>query len=197
MASAGSGGARNRAEARAKVLGDLAKAVSDASLRREELVKSTQRSSLQRLLSPVDGIVSQLAVHTVGGVVEAAKPIMVVVPSGGSLVVEAKVLNKDMGFVNVGQPVAVKLEAFPFTRFGTVPGTITNIGSDAVEDEKLGLVYTVRVKLARAMMARGDTMVALTPGMAATADIKTGRRSIMSYLMSPIDEARLSAGRER
>jgi hemolysin D len=197
MQSAGSGGARNRAEARAKVLGDLAKAVSDASMRREELVKSTQRSSLQRLLSPVDGTIAQLAVHTVGGVVEAAKPIMVVVPSGGSLVVEAKVLNRDMGFVSVGQAVAVKLEAFPFTRFGTVPGTITSIGSDAVEDEKLGLVYTVRVKLARSTMARGDSTVALTPGMAATADIKTGRRSILSYLVSPIDEARLSAGRER
>jgi hemolysin D len=197
MSSAGSGGARNRAEARAKVLGDLAKAVSDASLRREELVKSTQRSSLQRLLSPVDGTIAQLAVHTLGGVVEATKPIMVVVPSGGVLVVEARVLNKDMGFVSVGQPVAVKLEAFPFTRFGTVPGTITSIGSDAIEDEKLGLVYSVRVKLARSTIARGDTTVALTPGMAATADIKTGRRSILSYLVSPIDEARLSAGRER
>jgi hemolysin D len=197
MWSAGSGSARNRAEARAKVLGDLAKAVSDASLRREELVKSTQRSSLQRLLSPVDGIIAQLAVHTIGGVVEAAKPIMVVVPSGDSLVVEAKVLNKDMGFVSVGQAVAVKLEAFPFTRFGTVPGVITSIGSDAVENEKLGLVYTVRVKLSRATMARGDTTVALTPGMAATADIKTGRRSILSYLVSPIDEARLNAGHER
>ncbi len=197
MASAGSGGARSRAEARAKILGDLAKAVSDASLRREELVKSTQRSSLHRLLSPVDGTVAQLAVHTVGGVVEATKPIMVVVPSGGALVVEARVLNKDMGFVSIGQPVAVKLEAFPFTRFGTVPGTITSIGSDAIEDEKFGLVYTVRVRLGRSRMERGDKTVALTPGMAATADIKTGRRSILSYLVSPIDEARLSAGRER
>ena len=197
MSSASSGGLRNRAEARAKVLGDLAKAVSDASLRREELVKSTRRSSLQRLLAPVDGTISQLAVHTVGGVVEAAKPIMVVVPSGDTLVVEARVLNKDMWFVRIGQPVAVKLEAFPFTRFGTVPGMITRIGSDAIEDDKLGLVYIVRVKLARASMARGDTTVALTPGMAATADIKTGRRSILSYLVSPIDEARLEAGRER
>jgi hemolysin D len=167
------------------------------SLRREELVKSTQRSSLQRLTAPVDGTIAQLAVHTVGGVVEAAKPIIVVVPSGNSLIVEAKVLNKDMGFVSVGQSVAVKLEAFPFTRFGTVPGTITSIGSDAVEDEKLGLVYTVRVKLARSTIKWGDTTVALTPGMAATADIKTGQRSILSYLVSPIDEARLNAGRER
>ena len=122
---------------------------------------------------------------------------MVVVPSGDTLVVEAKVLNKDMGFIRVGQAVAVKLEAFSFTRFGTVPGTITGIGSDAIEDDKLGLVYIVRVKLARATMARGDTTVALTAGMAATADIKTGQRSIMSYLVSPIDEARLNAGHER
>jgi hemolysin D len=183
IASAGSGGVRSKAEARVRILGDLAKATSEATLRREELVKSTQRSSLQRLTAPVDGTIAQLAVHTVGGVVEAAKPIMVVVPSGDSLIVEAKVLNKDM--------------AFPFTRYGTVPGTIESIGSDAVEDEKLGLIYTVRVKLARTTMARGDRMVQLSPGMAATADIKTGRRSILSYLVSPIDEARLSAGRER
>lgn len=179
-ASAGSGGVRNRAEARARILAALAKAESDASLRREELVKSTQRSSLQRLRAPVDGTISQLGVHTIGGVVEAAKPIMVVVPSGGSLIVEAKILNKDMGFVQIGQKVAVKLEAFPFTRYGTVPGRIERISSDAVADEQLGLVYPARVELDRMTIERGGIAVPLTSGMAATADIKTGRRGILS-----------------
>lgn len=197
MAAAGSGMTQSRAEARAKVLSDLTKADADVRLRREELTKARQRSSLQRLSSPVDGTIAQLAIHTVGGVVEAAKPIMVVVPSAGSLVAEVKVLNKDVGFVRRGQPVAVKIEAFPFTRYGTVPGRMIAIGSDAVEDEKLGLVYTARVSLARTAINRNGEVIQLTPGMVATADIRTGRRTIGSYLMSPVDEARLEAGRER
>lgn len=196
-ASAGSGGVRNRADARARILAALAKAESDVSLRREELVKSTQRSSLQRLLAPVEGTISQLAVHTVGGVVEAAKPIMVVVPSGGSLIVEAKILNKDMGFVNVGQDVAVKLEAFPFTRYGTVPGQIDSIGSDAVEDDKLGLAYPARIRLIETTIDRDGKVVPLAPGMTATVDIRTGRRSILSYLLTPINRASATAARER
>lgn len=197
LSGAGSVVLQSRAEARAKVLGDLAKAQAEASLRAEELVKSQQRSRLQRLVSPVDGTVAQLSVHTIGGVVEPAKPIMVVVPKGGNLVAEVKLLNKDAGFVRTGQSVAVKLEAFPFTRFGTVPGRVETIGSDAVEDEHLGLVYAARIRLDRTQIDRGDRTVSLTPGMAVTADIRTGERSIMSYLISPIDEARREAGRER
>jgi hemolysin D len=113
------------------------------------------------------------------------------------LIAEVKVLNKDAGFVRAGQEVAVKLDAFPFTRYGTVPGAIDSLSSDAVDDEKLGLIYTARVKLRTSTINRGDIIASLAPGMAATADIKTGRRSILSYLLSPIDEARLEAGRER
>lgn len=197
MAVAGGNSAQGRAQARAGILDDLTKAESEIRQRREELIKASRRSSLQRLLSPVDGTVAQLSVHTVGGVVEAAKPIMVIVPDDGPLIAEVKVLNKDAGFVRVGQEVAVKLEAFPFTRYGTVPGRIESISSDAVEDQKLGLIYPARVVLDRQAI-RGDAgMVSLTPGMASTADIRTGRRSILSYLLSPIDEARREAGRER
>ncbi len=197
MAAAGSGITQSRAEARAKVLSDLTKADADVRLRREELTKARQRSSLQRLSSPVDGTVAQLAIHTVGGVVEAAKPIMVVVPSAGSLVAEVKLLNKDVGFVRTGQPVAIKIEAFPFTRYGTIPGRVIGIGSDAVEDEKLGLIYNARIALKRSAIDRDGEVIRLTPGMVATADIRTGRRTIGSYLLSPVDEARLEAGRER
>lgn len=197
MAAAGSGIAQSRAEARAKVLVDLTNADADTRLRREELTKARQRSRLQRLTSPIDGVVTQLAIHTVGGVVEEAKPIMVVVPSTGFLIAEVKVLNKDVGFIRVGQPVAIKLEAFPFTRYGTIPGRIDSIGSDAVEDEKLGLIYTARVTLERLAIDRDGQRVRLAPGMSATADIRTGLRNILSYLISPIDEARLQAGRER
>lgn len=197
IAVAGSSGSQSAAQARAEVLSDLAKAENDIRLKREELIKATQRSTLQRLVSPVDGTVAQLAVHTVGGVVEAAKPIMVVVPSGGRLVAEVKVLNRDAGFVHIGQPVAVKLDAFPFTRYGTLPGVIEALSSDAVDDDKLGLTYIARIALNRTTVAGRGEASSVTPGMSAVADIKTGSRAIGSYLLSPIDEARLSAGRER
>lgn len=197
LSGAGSTNTQARADARAKVLDDLAKAQADIALRTEELVKSAKRSSLQQLVAPVDGTVAQLAIHTVGGVVEAAKPVMVIVPKGGSLIAEVKLLNKDAGFVRAGQNVAIKLDAFPFTRFGTVPGTVESISTDAIPDDKLGLVYIARIKLSKGAIDRGDIMAALTPGMSATADIRTGRRSILSYLMSPIDETRSEAWRER
>ena len=194
--SASSTMAQSKAEARSRILTDLAKAEADARLRQEELTKSRQRSSLQRLIAPVDGTITQLSIHTIGGVVEPAKPIMVVVPKGGSLIAEVKILNKDMGFVKDGQSVAIKLEAFPFTRYGTVPGYVESIGSDAVEDEKLGLVYPARIRLDPIDRGRATEM-RLSAGLATTADIRTGRRSILSYLVSPIDEATQEAARER
>jgi hemolysin D len=192
---AGSILAQSRAEARSRILTDLAKAEAEAALRREELVKSRQRSSLQRLVSPVDGTVAQLSVHTIGGVVEAAKPIMVIVPWGGTLVADVKILNRDIGFVRKGQPVALKLEAFPFTRYGTIPGEVETISTDAIEDEKLGLVYTAHVRLADDLTRDGEPII-VAPGMAATADVQTGRRSIISYLIGPIKALGQEAGRE-
>lgn len=197
LSGAGSIVLQSQAEARTKVLGDLAKAQAEAGLRTEELVKSERRNRLQRLVSPVDGTVAQLSVHTIGGVVEPAKPIMVVVPKGGDLVAEVKLLNKDAGFVRKGQSVAVKLEAFPFTRFGAVSGRVERIGSDAVEDERLGLVYVARIRLERSGGDRPNHALPLTPGMSATADIRTGARSIISYLASAITETASEAGRER
>lgn len=193
---AGSGMAQSKAEARTRILTDLAKAEGDAALRKEELTKSRQRSSQQRLVSPVDGTITQLAIHTIGGVVEAAKPIMVVVPTDGAVVAEVKILNRDAGFIKEGQTAAVKLEAFPFTQYGTVPGIVESIGSDAVEDEKLGLIYPARIRLLPPPR-RSKSAVRLSVGMAATADIGTGRRSILSYLLRPIDQVRKEAARER
>jgi hemolysin D len=184
-----------RAGARVKVLGDLAKAESDARLRREELAKATQKSSLQTLVSPVDGTVAQLTVHTVGGVVEATKPIMIIVPIGGTLV--AEIPNREVGFIRVGQDVAVKLEAFPFTRYGALRGKVESIGSDAVEDEKLGLYYPARISINAVEPGLRSDGVKAAVGMQVMADVRTGRRSILSYMLSPIDEASQEAGRER
>jgi hemolysin D len=196
-ASASSTASQNSAQLRADLLTQLTKAEADVLLRREELVKAERRANLQTMVSPVDGTVAQLSIHTEGGVVESAKPIMAVVPSGGPLVAEVKLLNSDIGFVQEGQEVAIKLDAFPFTRHGTIKGKVLSISSDATVDEKMGPVYVTRVALAKSTIDRGDKVVPILPGMVATADIKTGRRSFMSFLLSPIEAATEEAGRER
>lgn len=189
--------AEDRAQARAGLLDDLARNEADERERSQELIKSSKRSGLQSLVAPVDGTVTQLAIHTIGGVVEAARPVMVIVPSGGGLLAEAKILNRDAGFVHVGQPVALKLDAYPFTRYGTVPGVIRGISSDAVADPRLGLVYIARIALTRAVIDRDGEMVSLIPGMTVIADIRTGRRSIAGYLFGPVTARFNDAARER
>lgn len=196
-AGAASTMAKARTEVRAALFDELVKANADMQLRQEELAKTRTRATFQELRAPVSGTIGQLAVHTEGGVVEAAKPIMTVVPADGHLVAEVKLLNRDAGFVSVGQKVDVKLEAFPFARYGSIPGKVLAISPDAVDDEKLGPVYVVRVALDRTRIDRGDRNVAVTPGMSAVADIVTGDRSFLSYLTSTIDEAKGSALRER
>jgi hemolysin D len=186
-----------RADARAALMDELVKAEGDMRLRREEMNKAQVHAGFQALRAPVTGTVGQLTLHTEGGVVEAAKPIMTVVPSDGKLIAEVKLLNRDAGFVHVRQPVAVKLDAYPFSRYGTVPGRVVAVSPDAVPDDKLGPVYMVRVALDRTRIDRDGRAVTLTPGLTATADIVTGRRSYMSYLTSPVAEAGGSALKER
>lgn len=178
-------------------LADLAESEGEAILRREEVTKARQMNRFQRLAAPVDGTVQNLEVHTVGGVVEAAKPLMTVVPARGALEVQAKVLNKDIGFIRVGQEAAVKLEAFSFTRYGAVPGRVARISRDAVQDKDLGLVYVVTVTLDRSFVDADGRRYALAPGLAATVDVKTGTRRIVSYLISPLQTSISQAGRER
>jgi len=188
---------QTREQARRLALVDLAEAEAEAIQRREEVTKAMQLSKFQRLLAPVAGTVQQLEVSTIGGVVEAAKPLMTVVPSEGALEVQAKMLNKDVGLVREGQPVAVKLEAFPFTRYGTVPGRVRSISGDAVQDKDLGLVYVVTVALDRDYVVVGGRQLRLAPGLAATVDVKTGTRRIISYLLSPLQTTISQAARER
>lgn len=117
-----------------------------------------------------------------------------VVPDNGELVVEAQVVNRDAGFVKVGQSVAVKLEAFPFTRYGTLEGKLAWISRDAIQDEKLGLVYSARVIVTPP--PRGSA-IDVSPGLAATAEIRTDTRRVIDYLLSPLERRVSEAGRER
>lgn len=189
--------AQTREGARRQALTDLAKAEADVLLRREDLTKAGQRRFFQTLRAPAAGSVQQLAVSTVGGVVEPARTLMVIVPANTPIEVEARVLNRDIGFVRTGQAAAVKLEAFPFTRYGTVPGRIVGLSRDAVPDPKLGSVYIARVLLDRRSIVIDGREVVLGPGLNATVDIKTGTRAIITYLVSPLQTSFAQAGRER
>ena len=188
---------QTREEARRVALADLAKAESEAILRREEVTKAMRRTGLQALRAPASGTVQQLALHTVGGVAEAARTLMVIVPGDGGLEVEARVLNKDAGFVHEGQEVAVKVEAFPFTRYGSVPGTVVSISRDAVPDPKLGATYVAQIRLARPDLMVDGKRTMLGSGLGVVADIRTGSRRIISYLLSPVQTSVAQAGRER
>lgn len=157
-----------------------------AGLLAQELVKAETRQQQQTLVAPVDGVVQQLAVHTVGGVVTPAQTLMVIAPSDYQAEVEAMLENRDVGFVKAGQHVEVKVDTFPFTRYGTIPGTVSFVSSDAVQDEKRGLVFQARVKLDKPAIHVDERDVSLTPGMAVTAEIATSKRRIIDFFLDPV-----------
>ena len=155
----------------------------------------------------MDGVVQQLAIHTVGGVVTPAQSLLVVVPSDSRLEIEAMVSNRDIGFVQPGQETEIKIDTFNFTRYGLLHGRVLTVSQDAiVRDRKqdrpnerpLGtqndtsepagqeLNYGARISLDRDKMQIDGRMVNLSPGMAVTVEIKTGSRTTLSYLLSPL-----------
>lgn len=168
-----------------------------AALLEQDLVKAQTRERQQTLVAPVDGTVQQLAVHTVGGVVTPAQPLMVITPSDYQAEVEAFLDNKDVGFVKVGQRAVVKVETFPFTRYGTLAGTISFVSNDAVSDEKRGLIFQARVRLDEATIQVDQREVTLTPGMAVSAEIATGRRRVIEFFLDPIRKTVSEGMRER
>jgi hemolysin D len=178
-------------------LQELAKAEERVEGLNQEIIKARQRTALQQLTSPIAGVVQQLAVHTVGGVVTPAQQLMVIVPGEQYLEIEAMVQNKDIGFVTDGQPAEVKIETFPFTRYGTIDAKILHVSNDAIADEKLGLIYIARVLMKQSRIQVDQRMVNLTPGMAVTVEIKTGKRRLIEYFMSPLLRYRQESIRER
>ncbi|STQ89082.1 Hemolysin secretion protein D, chromosomal [Iodobacter fluviatilis] len=153
----------------------------------QDVIKSERYQEQTRLISPVDGVVQQLAVHTLGGVVTPAhQALMVIVPKAEQLEAEAILENKDIGFVNAGQNAAIKIETFNYTKYGLLDGIVKNISLDAISDEKRGLIYQARIKMNKNSMNVDGKNIALAPGMAITVEIKTGNRRIIEYFLSPL-----------
>ncbi|AIC12676.1 HlyD family type I secretion periplasmic adaptor subunit [Xylella fastidiosa subsp. morus] len=186
-----------QADFRQQTLDDLRKADEQIGQLTPQLAKAKQRNRLMTLRSPVEGIVQQLAIHTVGGVVTPAQQLLAVVPVQETLEVEATVLNKDIGFLRPEQRVTVKIESFPYTRYGYLTGKIISISHDAAQDEKLGLVFPVRIRLDNTTLTIDGTQIRMSAGMALSAEIKTGKRTVIDYLLSPLEQYTDEALRER
>jgi hemolysin D len=154
----------------------------------QERSKTEQRSKLTQMTAPVAGTVQQVAIHTEGGVVTPAQVLMVIVPKDAEVTAEVVVDNKDIGFVNAGQVVAVKLETFPFTRYGTVEAKVKSVTADAVSDEKKGAIFPAVLSLGQSSINVDGKRIALSPGMNVTAEIKTGKRRVIEYLLSPVQK---------
>jgi len=205
-------------EYRRTQFGELSEAERKAAGLSADLSKAEQRSKLQQLTAPVSGMVQQLAVHTIGGVVTPAEALMVIVPRDSQIEVEAMVSNHDIGFVHIGDEVEIKVDTFDFTRYGLLQGRVRSISSDAItrdstsdksneksagapnttsEPKGQELSYAARISLDRPQLQVEDKMVKLSPGMAVTAEIKTGSRRVISYLLSPILRYNQESLRER
>ncbi len=197
----------------------------DASRQADELdrqlVKARKRRESMTVTTPIDGTVQSSLINTVGQVVTTGIDLMRIVPDNSALEVEAYLPNSDIGFVAVGQPAVVKVEAFPFTRYGTIHGHVTAVARDAIPEPDANqvegdpekqlqatvpttnvqrvqnLVFPVTVKLDESTMSVDGNIAPLSPGMAATAEIKTGRRRILEYLFSPMVEVTSQAMQER
>lgn len=163
----------------------------------QELIKAESRAKAQTIRAPVTGTVQQLAVHNAGAVVTPAQELMVIVPQDDALEVEAILENKDIGFVQVGQKTEVKVDTFPFTKYGTIPGEVVGLSNDAVSDEQKGLVYKMRVLMERSAIEVNSNWVPLVPGMTVTVESKTGTRRMIEFFLSPLLRYRHETGRER
>ena len=211
------GAERERAEADAEesktALAALTDAETKAASLAQELDKAQNRLEHETLAAPVDGTIQELSVHTVGGVVEPGQTLMRLAPSASPVEVEAKLENKDVGFVRPDMPAEIKVETFPFTRYGVVHARVITVSSDAMvetpqqpqsqtaEDRQPPADpdphYLVRLALLQNWIDVDGRRMPLTPGMMVSAEIRTSRRRVISFILSPLSKAVHEAGRER
>lgn len=207
------------AEFKRTLFGQLTEAERKASGLAYDVEKIQQKINAQYLTASIAGTVQQLSIHTVGGVVTPAQMLLAIVPSTTKLEIEAMVSNRDIGFVQSGQPAEIKVDTFNFTKYGLLHGSVLSVSQDAVVKDKpvtdrsgdkgLGsdaaaseaksqeLGFSARVSLDHTKMEIDDKFVKLTPGMVVTVEIKTGSRSVLGYLLSPLIKYRQEGLRER
>ncbi len=204
---------------------DNVQRLSEASQRIEELeqelIQATERLDAMTIRSPIDGVVQASSISTVGQVISAGSELMRIVPGEATLEIEAYLPNRDIGFVSEGQIAVVKVEAFPFTRYGVIEGTVSRIAKDAIPEPDAqqlegaatkelqslvpvsnvqriqNLVFPVSVQLSAQTIEVDGKEVPLSAGMAASVEIRTGERRILEYIFSPLAEISSQAMQER
>jgi hemolysin D len=180
-----------------QMLTELQQATEQFQSLSQEKIKATATRQAQTLIAPVSGVVQQLVLHTEGGVVTPAQQLMVIVPNQHDLEVEAMVANLDIGFVKENQAVEIKIDAFPFTKYGVIDGTLTHLSNDAIADEQLGLIYKAQVTMAKMDIQVENKLVKLSPGMTVAVEIKTGQRRLIEYFLAPLLRYKQESIRER
>mgnify|MGYP004611864523 FL=1 len=142
----------------------------------------------QVLTSPVDGTIQSIAANTIGGVVTSAQSVVAIVPKNAELIVEAQVLNRDIGYISIGQEVSVKLDTFSFQKYGTLKGKIIYVSPSAIQDDRKVQVYIIKVAIDEYLKSADGKEAIITSGMSGTAEIKLEDRQIIEFFLEPIFE---------
>ncbi len=163
----------------------------------ELLNEATEQGARADVKSPIDGVVKNMRYFTIGGVVKPGEPIMEIVPTGGKLVIEAKLSPTDRAYVEKSMPVLVKLSAYDYARYGGLDGTVVMVAPDSSTDEQGEPYFRVVVRTDKSYLGEVEGELPITPGMQATVDVHTGTKSVMDYLVKPVLKLRHEAFRER
>lgn len=177
--------------------GDLAQAIGDLAVIQQSILSAQQRLERTTLSSPVRGVVNALPVTTIGAVIRPGENVVEIVPLDEQLFVEAEIRPQDIAFISAGQDVSVKVTAYDYTVYGDLPGVVRRISADTFEDEQGESFYRVTVEIEDNSLGSDTNPLPLIPGMVVTADILTGQKTVMQYLLNPITRARNEALRER
>jgi hemolysin D len=167
-------------------LNDLSEKEKQVNQLEANIEEADFKNARQTLNSPVDGYVNEMAVHTVGGVVTSAQKLMTVVPVDTPLQVEATVENKDIGFIQLGMPVNLKIDTYDFQKYGTLPGKVTHIDRDSKEDPRQGPVYTIAVTPLKQELKVNGRWQRISSGLSLSAEVKTGKRRIIEFFLYPM-----------
>ena len=186
-----------RAEIRRNTLQEINQLTRQSESTKQELTKARRLTALRVLKTPVDGVVEELSIATIGGIVTPAQELLKIVPNGQVLEIEAGLLNKDIGFVHTGQIAEIKIDSFPFTKYGVIDGEVTDISADAIEHEQMGLLFPLKASIVTDEINVDGKWVKLKPGMSVTVEIKTGTRRLMEFLLAPLMRGVNEGARER
>jgi len=182
---------------KSNALKELNEAITNHKALEQNMLASEDRLSRTAVVSPVRGIVKQLLINTIGGVVQPGMDLVEIVPEDESMLVEARVRPSEIAFLHIGQKAKVKLTAYDYAVYGTLDAELEHVSADTITDENGESFFEIRVRTEKKFMGDGEEVMPIMPGMVAEVDILTGKKTVLEYLMKPIVRARQRAFSER